>query len=90
MLNYYLTNPNIEGVYESNVPSEFRAISDIGSSCRMLEKTDQILIENLQRQNSSFDFINIKKNHIVCLFIELKGKFMALIYNNQNLYVLKH
>lgn len=40
MLNYYLTNPNIEGVYESNVPSEFRAIADIGSSCKMIEKTD--------------------------------------------------
>lgn len=57
MMDYYLTNPNIEGVYESCVPSEFKAIVDLGSTSRMVDRNNPIMeIDNLQRVEQVFDY----------------------------------
>ena len=56
-MDYYLTNPNIEGVYETKVPSEFKIITDIGSTCRIVDWNDSKMdMENLTKIDSVFDY----------------------------------
>lgn len=37
-MNYYLTNPKIEGVYETQVDPDFRAVVQTGNICRISPK----------------------------------------------------
>lgn len=89
-MDYYLTNPNIEGVYETQVSVEFRSVADIGSMCRIIDKNEEIQVHNLQWVQGKISYQNLIKNHIASLYIEIKGKIMALILTSKKLIVLKH
>lgn len=43
-MDYYLTNPMIEGVYETQVDPEFRGVVTSGTQCRL--KNKNINLEN--------------------------------------------
>jgi DNA polymerase epsilon subunit 1 len=99
-ISQYLTNPEIEGVYETHVPLQFRSIVSSGSKCRMdisaINKGNVIDAESLVYDTES-DGDRFYKNSIFdsdrkTVYVwnaVFKGKMLTVVFSASNIWVFK-
>ena len=98
-LDYYLTNPNIEGVYETNVDLDFRAIALTGNICRLKKgvgrnknfELEDIVRDKLNKSKNSFDGSIFKGiNFLYAWIVEIKNRLFAMVFTLDKLTVIKY
>ena len=63
-----LSSPNIEGVYETQVPLQFRALVKLGCVCRVSRQDAKLLAGRVRNIRRSLDCIVLL--HCGCLLID--------------------
>ena len=98
-LDYYLTNPNIEGVYETNIDLDFRAMALSGNICRLKKgvgrnknfEMNDIVMDKLNKSKNNFDGSIFKGiNFLFAWVIEIKNRLFAMIFTMDQLTVIKY
>lgn len=99
-MNIYLTDPSIEGVYETQVDVDFRAIVEVGNYCKLKQKNlkeTNLRLEHLEKNNILktpvlFDPENNRTNLKVMYVwtIKIRNKQLAMIFFEDSLTVLKY
>ena len=54
-INSELSSPNVEGVYETQVPLLFRALTRLGCVCRVAREHARTLAANAARDTDNFE-----------------------------------
>lgn len=98
-MNYYLTNSSIEGVYETQVDLDFRAIVQVENICRINNKhyKDQAFnltsIESVKNKDALQIFYqNIFEGPVKLIYvwtIQVQNKHLALVVSQDSLSILK-
>lgn len=100
-LEYYYTNPSIEGVYETAVPLDFRMLADISSYCTLdiaqynphnnYVEASALVSEEKEDVPSLFsDSVFGGRTKFVYIWgIEAKGKQLVLLFSENNVWVYK-
>lgn len=99
-ISQYLTNPEIEGVYETNIPLPFRSIVSIGAKCKMdpaapLRTTaikQEHLIADLESDGDKFYRNSIFDTNRKTIFVwnaVFKNKMLTIVFTASSIIVLK-
>ena len=97
--DYYLTNPNIEGVYETKVDLGFKSLALLGNHCKIKkghQKFNKLEIGDLRRWENSTpkrlfqeNLINSSMQFIFAWLMEVNKKMIALIITSNGIMIYK-